>query len=168
MLHSAIEQARRFIVDEELDCWVADQNVSKGINPVPGITLREASMVKRRIGVDDPKTHRGARQWMQRWRRRRGLRLRKFAPSEPMEKKDMHGKASAQMDATNVPAAFIFLPQCHHGATKTRPFSASVLRPRIQRQDKKVSDNDRFFSQKFWYCCASSAAWRGEGTVVLE
>ena len=74
--HSAIEQARRFIVDEELESWVADQNVHKGINPVPAITLREADLVKRRIGVDGPKTHRGAKQWMQRWRRRRGLRLR--------------------------------------------------------------------------------------------
>ena len=94
--------------DDELVFWVADQNVSKGINPVPAITLREASLLKRRIGVEDPKTHRGARQWMQRWRRRRGLRLRKNPAIEPLEKKDLHGKASAQMDATNVPAAFIF------------------------------------------------------------
>ena len=38
-LHAAIQQARRFVVDEELESWVADQNVGKGINPVPGVTL---------------------------------------------------------------------------------------------------------------------------------
>ena len=76
-LHCAVEQARRFIVDEELESWVADQNVSKGINPVPAITLREAGLMERRICVDGPKTHRGARQWMQRWRRRMGPQIAK-------------------------------------------------------------------------------------------
>ena len=94
-LHTAIQQAQRFIVDEELESWVADQNVGKGINPVPGVTLQEAGRLKRRLGVDVARTHRGARQWMQRWRRRRGLRLRKFPPIEPLEKNDMQGKASA-------------------------------------------------------------------------
>ena len=122
-LHNAIEQARRFIVDDELESWVADQNVTKGINHVPTITLRAAGIVKRRIGVDGPKTHRGARQWMQRWRRRRGLRLRKFPAIEPLENKDLHGKASAQMDAKNEPAAFnSHLPHYTMGS-KMRPFS---------------------------------------------
>ena len=108
LLHSAIGQARRFIIDDELESWVADQNVTKGINPVPAITLRETNLVKRRIGVEDPKTHsEPTAQWMQRWCRRWGLRLRNPA-IEPLEKKDVHGKASAQMDANNVPAAFIF------------------------------------------------------------
>ena len=107
-LHGAIKQAQRFIVDEELESWVADQNVSKGINPVPANTLRESVRVKRRIGVDVPRTHRGARQWMQRWRRRRGVRLRKFPAIEPLDKKDLHGKARTQMDATNSTRRFHF------------------------------------------------------------
>ena len=37
-LHTAIQQAQRLIVDEELESWVADQNVGKGINPVPTVT----------------------------------------------------------------------------------------------------------------------------------
>ena len=168
-LHSAIEQARRFIVDEELEIWVADQNVSKGINPVPAITLREASLVKRRIGVDETKTHRGARQWMQRWRRRRGLRLRKFAASEPMEKKDLHGKASAQMDATNV---YLPLSYFNHPVSpwdhKKRPFfgtgfEAAHTAPSTRRCQKTI-----VFVQRVCFCVASSAAWRGESTVALE
>ena len=107
-LHSAIEQAQIFIVDEELEAWVADQNVSKGINPVPAITLREAAIVKRRNGVVAPRTHRGARQWMQRWRRRRGLRLRKFPAIEPLDKKDLHGKASARIDTKKRSSRFHF------------------------------------------------------------
>ena len=80
-LHTAIQQAQRFIVDEELESWVADQNVGKGINPVPGVTLQEAGRLKRRLGVDVPRTRRGARQWMQRWRRRRGSDCGNFPPS---------------------------------------------------------------------------------------
>ena len=54
-LHGAIKRARRFIVDEELESWVAEQNVSKGINPVPALTLREASVLKGLHGVGIPK-----------------------------------------------------------------------------------------------------------------
>ena len=128
LLHSAIGQARRFIIDDELESWVADQNVTKGINPVPAITLREASLVKRRIGVEDPKTHsEPTAQWMQRWRRRWGLRLRNVPAIEPLEKKDLYGKASAQMDAKKCTGRFHFLPLPCHPGTKT----ASIFRPRF-------------------------------------
>ena len=98
-LHTAIQQAQRFIVDEELESWVAEQNVGKGINPVPGVTLQEAGRLKRRFGVDVAKTRKSDRQWMQRWRRRRGLRLRKFPAIEPVEKNDLHCKACAETGA---------------------------------------------------------------------
>ena len=58
-MHGAIKQSHRFIVDEDLESWVADQNVSKGINPVPALTLRQAGLVKRRLGVDAPKDSSG-------------------------------------------------------------------------------------------------------------
>ena len=93
-LHSAIKQARRFIVDEELESWVAEQNVCKGINPLPAVTLREAKFVKQRSGVSVPNKHKSARQWLQRWRRRKGLRPRSFPAGEPMDKKDLQGKAT--------------------------------------------------------------------------
>ena len=92
-LHGAIKRAQRFIVDEDLETWVAQQNVSKGINPVPTVILQEAKRVKHRAGAYRPTTHRGARQWLQRWRRRMGLRLRRFPANEPMEKKEMRSKA---------------------------------------------------------------------------
>ena len=98
-MHHAIQQAQRFVVDDDLESWVAHQNVSKGINPVPALTLQEARVVKQRIGVQAPRTHRGARQWLQRWRRRRELRLRKFPVLEPLDESDMRGKARSQ---TNV------------------------------------------------------------------
>ena len=96
-LHGAINRAQRFIVDEQLESWVAEQNVSKGINPVPALTMREADVLKRRNGVAIPRSRKGARKWMQRWRLRRGLRLRKFPAIDPLDKSDLHGKASAQM-----------------------------------------------------------------------
>ena len=98
-MHNAIKAAQRFIVDDDLEAWVAHQNVSKGINPAPALTLQEARVVKERMGVQAPRTHRGARQWLQRWRRRRELRLRKFPVLERLDERDMHGKASSQTDA---------------------------------------------------------------------
>ena len=93
-MHNAIRAAQRFIVDDDLESWVANQNVSKGINPVPALTLQEARVVKERMGVEAPRTHRGARQWLQRWRRRRELRLRKFPVLEHLDETDLHAKAS--------------------------------------------------------------------------
>ena len=105
-MHNAIKQAKRFVVDDELESWVAHLNVSKGINPVPALTLQEARVVKQRIGVEAPRTHRGARQWLQRWRRRRELRLRKFPVLERLHERDMHGKAGSQPDAKKRTHAF--------------------------------------------------------------
>ena len=107
-LHGAIKRAQRFIVDEQLESWVAEQNVSKGINPVPALTMRQAAVVKRRTGVAIPRTRKGARKWMQRWRLRRGIRLRKFPAIEPLDEKDLHGKASAQKGTTNQTALSYF------------------------------------------------------------
>ena len=45
-MHNAIKTAQRFIVDDDLESWVAHQNVSKGINPVPALTLEEARVAK--------------------------------------------------------------------------------------------------------------------------
>ena len=79
--HDAIQQAKRFIVEEELKSWAAHQNAFGGINPVPTAALQEARAVTQRIGVEAPRTHRGSRQWLQRWRRRRRrLRLRRLRP----------------------------------------------------------------------------------------
>ena len=105
-MHSAITAAQRFVVDDDLESWVADQNVNKGINPVPALTLREARAVKERVGAQAPRTHRGARQWLQRWRRRRELRLRKSPVLERLEDTDMHGKASSQTNAKKARTCF--------------------------------------------------------------
>ena len=105
-MRSAITAAQRFVVDDDLESWVADQNVSKGINPAPALTLREARGVKERMGVQAPRTHRGARQWLQRWRRRRALRLRKFPVLEHLAETDMHAKASSQTNARNTRTCF--------------------------------------------------------------
>ena len=68
--------------------------MSKGINLVLALALQEARVVKERMGVEAPRTHRGARQWLQRWRRRREVRLRKFPVLEHLDETDMHAKAS--------------------------------------------------------------------------
>ena len=71
-MKNAFKQAQRFNVDAGLEAWVEDQNVQKGINPVPSLLLQQASMLKASLGVKVAGTRRGERRWMQRWRARRG------------------------------------------------------------------------------------------------
>ena len=58
---------------------LVDSPVEK-MDLVPTAALQEARAMTQRIGVEAPRTHRGSRQWLQRWRRRRGLRLRRLRP----------------------------------------------------------------------------------------
>ena len=94
-MQNAFKQAQRFNVDAGLEAWVEDQNVQKGINPAPSLLLRQASMLKASLGVNAAGTRKGERRWMQRWRARRGLQLRKFPaqerlPVELMQRKVPH------------------------------------------------------------------------------
>ena len=81
-MQNAFKQAQRFNVDAGLEAWVEEQNVLKGINPAPSLVLRQASMMKASMGVNAAGSRRGERRWMQRWRARRGLQLRKFTAQE--------------------------------------------------------------------------------------
>ena len=90
----AIVQAKRFVVDGSLEEWVDSQNVQKGINPVPAIVLQEAVAVKRRIGVEHPANRQSSRRWLQRWRRRRGIQLRRGTVREHLTREQMHGKVT--------------------------------------------------------------------------
>ena len=91
-MHKAIVQARRFAVDSTLEGWVDIQNVEKGINPAPGIVMQQAVAVKRRIGLDHPANHRSARRWLQRWRCRCGVQLRRGNVRERLSVDQMHRK----------------------------------------------------------------------------
>lgn len=91
-MHKAIVQARRFGVDSTLEAWVDIQNVEKGINPGPGIVMQQAVAVKRRIGVEHAANRRSARRWLQRWRCRCGIQLRRGNVRERLSVDQMHGK----------------------------------------------------------------------------
>ena len=95
-MHKAFVQAKRFIVDGTLEEWVDSQNVQKGINPVPAIVLQEAVSVKRRIGVEHPANRQSSRRWLQRWRRRRGIQLRRGNVREHLTRDQMHRKVKLE------------------------------------------------------------------------
>ena len=63
---------------------LVDSPVEK-MDLVPTAALQEARAMTQRIGVEAPRTHRGSRQWLQRWRRRRRLRLRRLRPGGPLD-----------------------------------------------------------------------------------
>ena len=91
-MHKAIVQAKRFAVDGTLEAWVDTQNVQKGINPAPGIVMQQAAAVKRRIWVEQPANRPSSRRWLQRWRRRCGIQLRRGNVRERLSVEQMHGK----------------------------------------------------------------------------
>jgi hypothetical protein len=93
-MRNAIKQARRFTVDLNLETWIEEQNVQKGINPTTSNVIRQANAEKHRAGVDIPSAHRASKQWLRRWRLRRGLRLRKFPALEGLTTEQMHSKAT--------------------------------------------------------------------------
>ena len=97
-MQNAFKQAQRFTVEVDLEDWVEDQNVHKGINPAPGLVLRHASMLKASKGVSAASTRRGERRWLQRWRSRRGLQLRKFPAQDRLSVDQMQRKVEHQVD----------------------------------------------------------------------
>ena len=90
----AIVKAKRFVVDGALEKWVDSQNVQKGINPVAAIVLQEAVAVKNRIGLEHSGNRQSSRRWLQRWRRRRGIHLRRGNVREHLTRDQMHGKVT--------------------------------------------------------------------------
>ena len=92
-IRRAVMEARRFAVDSKLEIWVEDQNINKGINPASANVIREGRDARHAAGLAVPTSQ---RQWLRRWRARRGLRLRAFAPLEPLERSEMHEKAADQ------------------------------------------------------------------------
>ena len=99
-MQNAFKQAERFSVDVGLEAWVEDQNVQKGINPAPSLLLRQASMLKASLGVNSAPSRRGERRWMQRWRARRGLQLRKFPAQEHLPVDRMQRKVRRREGGT--------------------------------------------------------------------
>lgn len=48
-LHHAIRTATKFMIDAELEDWVEEQNVQKGISPAPGVMISRANEIKHNL-----------------------------------------------------------------------------------------------------------------------
>ena len=92
-MEKAILLARRFAVECNLETWVDIQNVQKGINPTSGNVMQQANAVKTRLGVEASANRRTARRWLQRWRVRRGIKLRRGHVREHLSVGQMQRKA---------------------------------------------------------------------------
>ena len=92
-LHKAIRSATKFLVDAELENWVEEQNVQKGISPTPGVMIGRANEIKTKHGVLTPRSRKGCRRWVARWRRRRTVRLRLLPTQQRIPDEEMHSKA---------------------------------------------------------------------------
>ena len=85
---------------------LVDSPVEK-MDLVPTAALQEARAMTHRIDVEAPRTHRGSRQWLQRWRRRRRLRLWRLHPGG-LWMEGVHGKTSAQTHTKNKTLVALF------------------------------------------------------------
>jgi hypothetical protein len=130
VMHKAIVQARRFAVDCTLEAWVDTQNVQKGIHPAPGIVMQEANAVKTRIGVEPTANRSSSRRWLQRWRGRRGVQLRRGHVRERLLVEEMHGKvANSDTRASGKieQGGGVLLGRRGGGRKKQRPFSGREI-----------------------------------------
>ena len=75
----AVAKARRFLAEGNLDMWVERQNMKKGIAPMSSLVLEKGRHELRIAGIAAAKTRKGGLQWLRRWRRRCGVRLKKLA-----------------------------------------------------------------------------------------
>ena len=169
-MQNAFKQAQRFTVEADLEAWVEDQNVQKGINPAPSLLLRQASMLKTSRGVSLPPTRRGERRWMQRWRSRRGLQLRKFPAQERLSVEQMQRKVHHRVDGYEHTCSRFAAPLMRYPAKKEGPFSVGFWCPRIGTEQKMWPENNRFFgiqSQSFVNICPPDGV-QGECIVAME
>ena len=157
-MHSAIQRARRFLVDLDLEEWVHEQNVQRGISPVPTVVLRAAAAAKRRRGVEVPRQHSSSRRWLQRWRTRCGLRLRRFKALEVLPEAVLRKKAKPRRGPTpNQPDPPF--PDRPRWPFSGRNFRTAYKRP-IRAVLKSSPENGRrfFFQNRSRYRARKTAA----------
>ena len=74
----AVAKARRFLAECNLDIWVERQNLRKGITPMSSLVLEKGKYELRIAGIAAARTRKAGLQWLRRWRRRCGVRLKKL------------------------------------------------------------------------------------------
>ena len=150
-------EARRFAVDSKLEIWVEDQNINKGINPASANVIREARDARHAAGLAVPTSQ---RQWLRRWRARRGLRLRAFAPLEPLERAEMHEKAADQARSRfGLHRSRCFGHTVGQSAKKGDRFPVLILRPPVFAVKKLSLETDPIFLTETETAQVSDLVW---------
>lgn len=129
-VQKAIRTAARFKVDKDLEMWVEAQNVQKGISPLPGLMSGRANEIKEGHGVPTPRTRKGSRKWLARWRARRTVRLRSMPAHERLCVEEIHQKVIlGQHDQYCSTFQFkYFRPPSRRTRQKVGPFSGPSFR----------------------------------------
>ena len=96
-MQKAIRMAARFKVDVDLETWVEAQHTQKGISPVPERMIGRANEIMDGHGVPTPKTRKGCRKWLARWRMRRTVRLRSMPAHERLSVEEMRHKVTCRL-----------------------------------------------------------------------
>ena len=88
----ALAKARRFLAECNLDIWVERQNMKKGITPMSSLVLEKGRNELRIAGIASARTRKGGLQWLRRWRRRCGVRLKKLPALDTPTEEEMAQK----------------------------------------------------------------------------
>ena len=89
----AVAKARRFLAECNLDIWLEDQNMRKGITPMSSLVLEKGNHGLRTYGVACARTRKAGFQWLRRWRHRHGVRLKRLRPLDTPTDEELAQKA---------------------------------------------------------------------------
>ena len=89
----AVAKTRRFLAECNLDIWVEDQNMRKGITPMSSLVLEKGKHALRIHGASCARTRKAGFQWLRRWRRRHGVRLKRLRPLDTPTGEELTAKA---------------------------------------------------------------------------
>ena len=123
----AIGKARRFLAECNLDMWAEWQNMSKGITPMSSLVLAKGNHELRIYGVACARTRKAGFQWLRRWRRRHGVRLKRLRPCDAPRGEELREKARVRGQ-----------PRSHRFRGRGQPISGSG-RCRVQKTGDRFS-----------------------------
>ena len=150
---AALTRARKFLFEADLEAWVDNQNVGKGITPRSAVVLEAADAMSagRELPMRAIRKRKCAFQWLRRWRQRWAVHVASMAANEVLpvpqlqEKARRYGRGRRGPGRTPWPTK----NQDHGGTVEEKGghFPAPKLGSRVMLTHKTGPESDPHFSR---------------------
>ena len=92
---AALNRARKFLVESDLEAWVDTMNVTKGITPHSAVVLEKSHKlcIEHHVPLNGRKRKKHAFQWLRRWRRKWAVHVSTLPPNEMLPVSQLQEKA---------------------------------------------------------------------------